>query len=150
MTIKLIIFFILIAICFCIVQSGILRAAASIHVTPNLIIILIVYLALFHAGSSIPYSFSFCMGLYTDIYSSSLGYNALIYIIMAYLLGLSSNYIYKANPLSQGAALFIVSSLHNFVIYFPSFGKSAILESLYTTILGIIIFSLFRRIDKIE
>jgi len=122
--------------------------AASSHATPNLIIILIVYLALFHDKSSM--SFSFFMGFYTDIYSSSLGYNALIYTVIAYLLGLSSNYIYKANPLSQGAALFIASSLHNFVIHFPSFSKSNILESLYTTILGIVIFFLLRRIEKIE
>jgi len=141
-------FFILIAIFFCVIQSGILRAAASSHPTPNLIIILIVYLALFHDKSSMPFSFS--MGFYTDIYSSSLGYNALIYTIIAYLLGLSSNFIYKANPLSQGVALFIVSSLHNFVIHFPAFSKSTILESLYTTILGIVIFFILRRIDKIE
>lgn len=145
-----IIFFVLIAICFCVIQSGIIRTAASNHITPNLITILIVYIALFHAESSMPFPFSFSMGLYTDIYSPSLGYNALIYTVIAYLLGVSSNYIYKTNPLSQGVALFVVSTLHNFVIHFPSFGRSTILESLYTTILGIIIFFLLRRIDKIE
>jgi len=139
--------FILIAVCFCIIQSGILGLAASTHITPNLIIILIVYLALFHGKSSMPFAFS--MGFYTDIYSSSLGCNALIYTIIAYLLGLSSNYIYKTNPLSQGASLFIASSLHSFIIHFPSFNKFTILESLYTTMLGIIIFTLLRRVDKV-
>jgi rod shape-determining protein MreD len=145
--------FILIALVFCVIQAGVLNAITIFGVTPDIILIFILYIALFQGRRGMWYGF--CMGFFVDIYSSSVvGVNALLNTVIGYALGSYSDYVYKAGILSRLIILFGGSLFHDLVILatqkslsFYSLFHFILPRSVYTTIVGLFIFFLLNKLE---
>lgn len=146
--------FILLAIFFSLIQSTAIRYISIGHATPDLIIILLCYIALFHGRVAIWYGFG--MGLFVDLYSiRGFGYNILIKTIIGGVLGYLGNYLYRGRILSHLIVLFFTTWIHDLIIAlskgelsFFRFYSRIIPSSIYTTLVGIFLFFLFQKIDR--
>jgi len=135
---------------FCILQVSILRGLAIFQVTPDLILILLIYVALFRG--KIAMWFGFAMGLFIDLYSATLGYNALVNTVIGYGIGSFAPYLYREMPVLWITILLGASLIHNFTISLAQrefslffFSRYIIPGSLYTVIVGLLLFSFLRR-----
>lgn len=135
---------------FCILQLSILRNIAIFQVTPDIVLVLVIYAALFHGRAGM--WLGFVTGLFIDLYSPVLGYNALMGTIIGYGIGVLSSRIYKEIPILWVIILFGCSLLHGVVtfaaehelsLYF--FMRYILSGAFYTTVVGMIIFYILRR-----
>ncbi|MCD5383429.1 rod shape-determining protein MreD [candidate division WOR-3 bacterium] len=146
--------FILLAISFCLIQSTAIRYISIGNATPDLILILLCYIALFHGRVAIWYGFG--MGWFVDLYSiKGFGYNILIKTLIGGLLGYFSNYLYKGRVLSHLIILFFTAWIHDLIIAlargelsFFRFYSRIIPSSIYTTLVGVFLFLFFQKIDR--
>lgn len=144
---------VIIAVIFCLIQASVIFSIQIKDILPNLIILILIYTALFHG--EVAMFFGFFMGLFQDCYSAStLGCNTLIYTVTGYLLGKGTNYLYKDNILFQALIIFTVSVIVSFfLLLFEGdlglliFFRYTLPSSLYTTIIGAPIFLILRKID---
>ncbi len=145
--------FIIIAVFFCLIQSTVIKFISIGSAVPNIILILICYVALFHGRRAMWYGFG--TGLFVDLYSiKGFGYNTLVNTIIGWLLGFIGQYLYKKQLLSQVVTLFVTSCIHDLIIAIPgadlsfyTFYSKILPSSLYTTFIGVILFYLFQKID---
>lgn len=146
--------FLPIAIFVCIVQSTLVQFISIAHAVPDLILILICYVGLFHGKKAMWYGFG--MGLYVDLYTiKGFGYNILINTAIGWLLGYFSSYLYKRKITAQSVILLFTAWIHDIIIAIPkgqfsfyTFYSKILPSSLYTVIVGIPLFFLFRMIDR--
>lgn len=145
--------FIIIAVVFCLVQSTVLQFISIGRAVPNIILVLICYIALFHGRKAMWYGFG--MGLFIDLYSiKGFGYNVLMGTIIGWLLGFLGIFLYKKNIIVQTVTLFITSFLYELIIAIPRgllslytlYGK-ILPSSIYTTVVGIALFYIFQKIE---
>lgn len=144
-------FLAVVAFFFCLIQASVIFSIRILDVIPNLIIIILIYIALFYGWVAM--YFGFFMGLFQDFYSTSnLGYNTLINTNIGYLLGILSSYIYKDNVFFQAVIIFGISLLTSFLLSLFgrelsifNFWRYIVPSSLYTTVIGVPIFLLLRK-----
>lgn len=141
----------IVGIIFCIIQVSILQSISIFQITPDIILALVVYAALFHGRIGMWLGFG--TGLFIDLYSPILGYNALMGTIIGYGVGILSSKIYKELPFLWIIILLGCSLLHEvitfaaeheFCLYF--FGRYIVPSALYTTFMGLIIFYGLRKL----
>ncbi|MDI6839787.1 MAG: rod shape-determining protein MreD [bacterium] len=137
----------------CIIQISILLNIAVFQVTPNIVMILVIYIALFYGKTAM--WVGFLTGLFLDLYSSSLGYNALVGTMVGYGVGSIGTRVYRETPILWMITLFVTSLFYETVIFASQkelslffFGRYIMPGALYTTIVGVIIFSILRRIKR--
>lgn len=146
--------FIIIAIIFCLLQSTVIQFISIGRAVPNLILILICYIGLFHGRSAMWYGFG--MGLFVDLYSiKGFGYNVLLNTIIGWLLGFLGSFLYRKKPLAQAVIIFLTVCIHDLIIVIPksqfsfyTFYARILPSSLYTTVVGVVLFFLFQKIDR--
>ncbi|OYD17549.1 rod shape-determining protein MreD [candidate division WOR-3 bacterium JGI_Cruoil_03_44_89] len=146
--------FILIAIFACIVQSTLVQFISIGRAVPDLILIVICYVGLFHGKKAMWYGFG--TGLFVDLYTiRGFGYNILVKTAIGWLLGYFSNYLYKKKILAQSIILLLAVWIQDLIIaipkgqfYFRTFYGRIFPSSIYTVAIGIPLFFLFRRIDR--
>jgi rod shape-determining protein MreD len=100
--------------------------------------------------------YGFGMGLYVDLYTiKGFGYNILINTAIGWLLGYFSSYLYKRKITAQSVILLFTAWIHDIIIAIPkgqfsfyTFYSKILPSSLYTVIVGIPLFFLFRMIDR--
>ncbi len=146
--------FIIIAIIFCLLQSTVIQFISIGRAVPNLILILICYIGLFQGRSAMWYGFG--MGLFVDLYSiKGFGYNVLLNTIIGWLLGFLGSFLYRKKPLAQAVIIFLTVCIHDLIIAIPkgqfsfyTFYARILPSSLYTTIVGVVLFFLFQKIDR--
>lgn len=137
---------------FCILQISILRSIAILQVIPNLLLILVLYIGLFH-GKQASF-FGFFGGLFIDLYNISMGWNALVNTMIGYGLGSVAPRLNKETPILWIAVIFVASLFHETISFATQkelslffWGRYIIPTSLYTTAMGVIIFMILRRLD---
>lgn len=145
MTIKII----LLTLLFCILQITLVYSIAIFQATPDLILVIVIYSALFCGELGLWIGFG--TGLFLDLYSLSLGYNALLLSLIAYVIGKLATRIYRDAPVIWITLISLSSLLKNIIIFAVQKELSLKLllsyivpEMLYTTIVGVIIFFLFK------
>ncbi|MEA3432023.1 MAG: rod shape-determining protein MreD [candidate division WOR-3 bacterium] len=146
--------FIPIAIVICLIQSTIVQYISIGRAVPDLILILICYIGLFHGKNAMWYGFG--TGFFVDLYTTKgFGYNILVNTAIAWLLGYFSNYLYKEKIIAQSIVLLLTAWIHDLIIAIPkgqfsfyTFYSRILPFSLYTVVVGIILFFLFRKIDR--
>lgn len=142
----------ILAAIFCIIQVTILGSIAIFQVTPDIVLALVIYASLFHGRVGM--GLGFATGLFIDLYSPIIGYNALMGAIIGYGIGVLSSKIYKELPLLWIIILFGCSLLHGVVTFAaehelcPYFFIRYILpRGLYTTGIGLVMFYLLRKLE---
>ncbi len=146
--------FIFIAIFVCLLQSTLVQFISIGRAVPDLILILICYVGLFHGKKAMWYGFG--MGFFVDLYAiKGFGYNILVNTVIGWLLGYFSNYLYKRKIIAQAVTLLLIAWIHDLIIAIPTgqfsfytFYSKILPSSLYTVIVGIPLFFLFRMIDR--
>ena len=137
---------------FCVMQVSILRGIAIAQITPDIVLVIVIYNALFHERAGM--WFGFVTGIFIDLYSSSPGYNALMGTIIGYGIGRLSLRVYKEVPLLWIILLFISSLVQGTVIFAGThqlssyfFWRYILFGALYTTVIGLMIFYVLRKSD---
>ncbi len=146
--------FILFAIFFYIIQCTVLRYISIGYAIPDLVLIILCYIALFHGRVAIWYGF--CLGLLVDLYTiKGFGFNTLVNTIIAWAIGYFSGYLYRGRLISHAIVLFFTAWIHDLIIAIPkgqfsfyTFYSKILPSSIYTTLVGIILFFLFQKIDE--
>ncbi|MCK4352762.1 rod shape-determining protein MreD [candidate division WOR-3 bacterium] len=143
----------ILAFIFCIIQISILRSIAILQVIPDIVLIIVIYVALFHG--KIAMWFGFFTGFFIDLYSSKLGYSALINTVIGYGIGNFASQFSREVPVLWVIMLFGGSLFQKMVLFAVQkelslffFGRYVILGSLYTTVVGVIIFFILRKIEQ--
>jgi rod shape-determining protein MreD len=117
---------------------------------PDLLFAFVVYCALFY-GRRPGMITGFLAGLFLDLYEPmNLGLHALVYTSMGFLIGTFSDRLYRERILSQFLTLFLASLLGSLfyallLVQPPLFLHEGILQSFYTSIVGVGLFILFNR-----
>ncbi len=137
---------------FCVIQVSVIRGIAIAQVTPNIVLVMVVYTALFHEKASI--WFGFITGMFIDLYSAVPGYNALMGTVIGYGVGKLSSKVYKEVIFIWFILLFVSGLLHDTVIFASLndlsnyfFWRYIFLGALYTTIFGVIMFYILRALS---
>lgn len=137
------------ALLFCILQISLVHSIAIFQTTPDLILIIVLYAALFYGEIGLWIGFG--AGLFLDLYNLSLGYNALLLSLIAYGIGKLASRVYREAPILWITLIGVGSILKNLIMFAVqkelSFGlifKYIIPEAIYTTIVGIVIFFIFK------
>ena len=141
----------IIAVVFCIVQISIIRSLAICQVTPDIVLIMVIYTAFFHKRKAM--LIGFVTGIFLDLYNQNLGVNALTFTIIGYTAEILSSKIYRELPLMWIIAMFSYAILlgitrafaeHQMGAYF--FIRYTIPTALYSTIAGLIIIYVLSKI----
>ena len=137
---------------FCVIQISVLRGVAIAQITPDIVLVVVVYTALFHEKAGM--WLGFATGIFIDLYSSSLGYNALMGTVIGYGVGRLSGRVYKETPLLWLILLFVSSLVHDVVIFASVqelshrfFWRYIFFGALYTTAIGLIMFPALRKLN---
>ena len=140
----------LFAILGCIIQVSVIRSVAIFQTTPNVALILVIYIALFYGKKAM--WVGFFTGLFIDLYSSSLGCNALAGTLVGGGIGSFANRVYREDPILWIITLFGSSLVYDIIIFTVQkemslffFGRYMITGALYTTVVGLIIFYVSRK-----
>lgn len=129
---------------FCIIQISIIRGVAICQVTPDIVLIMILYTAFFHKRKAM--FIGFATGIFLDLYNQNLGVNALTGTIIGYTAEILSSKIYRELPIMWIIATFSYAILlgitrafaeHQMGAYF--FFRYTIPAALYSTIAGLVI-----------
>lgn len=140
---------IILTVLFSIVQISILRSIAIFQITPDIVLSIIVYIALFFGESAL--WFGFFAGFFMDICNLSLGYNTLLLSLIGYTVGFFAPRLYKETPLLwilllSGTSIFrdivIMLLQRDFTFYFLI--RYIIPSGIYTALAGIVIFYVLR------
>ncbi|MDD5529774.1 MAG: rod shape-determining protein MreD [bacterium] len=139
----------LFAFLFFILQITIVNNIAIFHITPDIVLIIILYIALFYGEVGMWIGFG--MGICLDLYNFSLGCNALMLSLIGYGAKELSGRIYRDAPLLWGILIISSSVIKNVIIFilqkelsFQLIMTYILPEAIYTTIVGIIIFYIFK------
>ncbi|MDO9575247.1 MAG: rod shape-determining protein MreD [bacterium] len=146
--------FIPIAIVICLIQSTLVQYISIGRAVPDLILILICYIGLFRGKNAMWYGFG--TGFFVDLYTTKgFGYNILVNTAIGWLLGYFSHYLYKEKIIAQSIILLFTAWIHDLIIAilkgqfsFYTLYSRILPSSLYTVVVGIILFFLFRKIDR--
>lgn len=140
---------ILFAILFSILQISLIHSIAICQITPDLILIIVIYAALFYGELGLWIGFS--AGIFIDLYNMSLGYNTLLLSLIGYGVEKLANRVYRDAPILWITLIGISSLLRNIIIFtiqkelsFKFFFLYVLPEAIYTTIVGIAIFFIFK------
>ena len=118
---------------------------------PDLLFIFLVYFALFF-GRREGMIIGLFAGLFLDLYEPRyLGLHAFIYTLIGFFIGSLAERLYRERILSQFLTLFFASLVGNILLFLiltrPALiVQMGILQSLYTSVVGIALFFLFTRI----
>lgn len=153
--------YILVAAAALILQSTLLKLVAIRQIQPDLILLVLFYVALME-GSYGATIVGFCTGLVQDVYSpQTLGLNALCKSLVGFGLGYCQRGIFVESLVARALILFAAVLVHD-VLYFlvsswPGVGRGlgqvlgiGLPTALYTAILGYVIFYLMRRKGPIQ
>ncbi|MDD2890262.1 MAG: rod shape-determining protein MreD [bacterium] len=134
---------------FFIMQITIVNNIAIFHITPDIVLIVILYIALFYG--EIGMWIGFGIGIFLDLYNFSLGCNALMLSLIGYGAKELSGRIYRDAPLLWGILIITSSVIKNIIIFIMQKELSFQLiityilpEAIYTTVVGIILFYIFK------
>lgn len=153
--------YILLAAAALILQSTLLKLVAVAQIQPDLILLVLFYVALMEGsyGATIA---GFCTGLTQDIYSpQTLGLNALCKSLVGFGLGYCQRGVFVESLVARALILFAAVLAHD-ILYFvisawPEVGRGLGLvlrlglpTALYTALLGYAIFYLMKRKGPIQ
>jgi len=142
-----------------ILQSTLLKLVAVGHIQPDLVLLVLFYIALMEGsfGATIA---GFCTGLVQDIYApETLGLNALCKSLVAFGLGYCQRGVFMESLVARALILFSAVLTHD-ILYFvisvwPDLNgalrlvvRAGLPTALYTAILGYVIFYLMGRKEK--
>jgi rod shape-determining protein MreD len=129
----------------------VLPHVAICGITPDVVLALVIYAALFHGKAGMWLGFG--TGLFLDMYAPALGYNALMGTLIGYGVGAVSSRIYKELVLLWCITLFGGSLLHEIVIYAAEhelcwyfFMRYIVPGTIYTTVAGVGVFYVLRKL----
>lgn len=145
-----------------ILQTTVLNRLSILGIKPDLLFILVVFLAL-HQGPIFGAGYGFLAGILLDIFSPvPLGTNALSKTVLGFLAGALAPFLYFETPLIQGLLLFLGMFLEGLIFFLllsslhlaPSFPYSLLYiilpASLYTSFLTPLFFYIFKRINPVR
>ncbi|MFA5033878.1 MAG: rod shape-determining protein MreD [bacterium] len=134
---------------FFIMQITIVNNIAIFHITPDIVLIIILYIALFYG--EIGMWIGFGIGIFLDLYNFSLGCNTLMLSLIGYGAKELSGRIYRDAPLLWGIIIITSSIIKNIIIFilqkelsFQLIMTYILPEAIYTTVVGIVIFYIFK------
>lgn len=162
MKIKRIIVLSLLVFILFILQHTLLNVIKLGNVTPNICLVLVITIA-YCNGSGYGAVFGFIMGFIYDVFFGTfLGFESMLYVLIGYLTGLlhetffDFNFNLKIPSLLFGIGCFIHNIVYYFFFYllngdlnFTIYLKQLIIpETIYTIVLGLIIYRLLFLIDQ--